>query len=207
MDVFDMYRSKLRSFPKMLNSLHLNILSNFSEISNSTNQQISQNPEDPIINLIAKDFCSFYKFNAQNIKNKNRYEDFRTKKQTEIEIHEIITRIGVNITTFPKVSLLLLEQSYFYDDIMDYLLFIAFAEHNFNTEKNFISYLVDVKNKNKDLVKRVTTSIVENSILIMIRSMTEQNDVMEKLINKVSFNFFTISLVILILEKLLNYLI
>lgn len=202
-----MYRSKLRSFPKMLNSLHLNILSNFSEISNSTNQQISQNPEDPIINLIAKDFCSFYKFNAQNIKNKNRYEDFRTKKQTEIEIHEIITRIGVNITTFPKVSLLLLEQSYFYDDIMDYLLFIAFAEHNFNTEKNFISYLVDVKNKNKDLVKRVTTSIVENSILIMIRSMTEQNDVMEKLINKVSFNFFTISLVILILEKLLNYLI
>ena len=187
-----MYRSRLHSFPKMLNSLHLNILSNFSDItkdgwsvSNQNNSQ-SQTSEDPIINLIAKDFCAFYKFNSQNMKNKNRYDDFRTKKQTEIEIHESITRIGVNITTYSKVSLLLLENSYFFEDIMDYLLFIAYAEHNFNTDKNFINYIAEKKKKDKETVKRVTTSIIENSIQILIHGMTDQNDVMEKLINKVT---------------------
>ncbi len=187
-----MYRAKLRSFPKMLNSLHLNILSNFSEIAN---QYISSNCDDPIINLLAKDFCAFFKFNPQNIKYKNRYDDFRTKKQTEVEIHEAITRIGVNITNYPKITGMLLDYSYFFDDIMDYLLFIAFAEHNFNCDKNFIQYCTEKKKKDKELVKRVTTSIVENSVLILIHGMTEQNDVMEKLINKVinqSLNFILV---------------
>ena len=179
-----MYRSKLRSFPKMLNSLHLNILSNFSEICGHY-QSNSNSADDPIINIIGKDICLFFKYNSQNIKYKNRYEEFRSKKQLEIEIHETITRIGVNITTFPKISAMLFEQSYFFDDIMDYLLFIAFAEHNFNTDKNFIQHIVEKKKKDKELVKRVATSIVENSVQILIHAMTEQNDVMNKLINKV----------------------
>ena len=31
-EVFDMYRGRLRNFTKLVNNLHLNILSNFSEI-------------------------------------------------------------------------------------------------------------------------------------------------------------------------------
>ena len=49
--------------------------------------------------LITYDIKSFYRITANY---KKRLEDFRKKKKTEFEIHNIITRAEVNISKYPN---------------------------------------------------------------------------------------------------------
>lgn len=94
-----------------------------------------------------------------------KYLIFKEKKKIFIEIHEIITRIGYNITTNIEYTFSLIN-SYFYTDIISFLIYVT------NT-RNFFD-IVSMQNQNKkdslDL-KHLLTSIIENSILILFNLM------------------------------------
>jgi hypothetical protein len=164
-DLFDPYRSRLRTFCKFLNNLHLNILGNISDISK--NGALEQ--YEPIMKDIMMDLKAFYRKTANSRK---RLEDFKHRKLNEVEIHEVITRIGVNVTKYQKLIISLLE-SYFYDDIIEYLIVIAKTNMN---GKDFISALAEKKKKNVDEVKRYVLAIIENSQAILINVMNSDDE-------------------------------
>ena len=59
--------------------------------------------------MIDQDLKGYYK--------NKRIEDFREKKQTDIEIHEIITRISINITKYWAITESFFD-TIFFSDIM-----------------------------------------------------------------------------------------
>jgi hypothetical protein len=173
---FDGFRGKLVSFIKILNNLHLNILANLSAISkNSANEQY-----EDIMKSIMIDLKAFYRKNV-NQATKKRIEEFKTKKLNELEIHELITRIGINVTKYPELAQSLVE-SYFYHDIIEFLLIMARTSEN---NKDFVTMVIDNRrNKEKD-VKNILLSILENSQFILINVLTINEIVTENFINQV----------------------
>jgi len=131
---------------------------------------------EEIIISINIDFKLFYytKKNSKNILNQNSSKNilrndlsmnnnsFKEKKQIFVEIHEILTRIGLRLTTNIEYSYSLIN-SKFYCDIIDYLAYIA------NTT-NLIQRILNQNNNKKDIlsVKSILTSIVENSISVLV---------------------------------------
>lgn len=188
-EVFDIYRGRLRNVPKMLNTLHLNILSNFSDIS----KYMVEEANEPLMKLICIDLKSFYRV-SQNYK--KRLDDFRNKKKQEFEIHEIITRIGVNVTKYGKLCLSLMD-SFYFDDIIEYLIIIGIGENNDNESSNSgisnnhknSDFLLKIKEKKKktnfEEIKKIVLSIVENSVLIIINIMNGPTDVSDPFSSKV----------------------
>jgi hypothetical protein len=185
-EAFEMYRGRLRNFNKLMNNFHLSILSNFADITKT----VYDPTFEPLTKLITEDIKSFYK-SSKNYK--NRLDNFRVKKRLEFDIHDTITRIGVNITKYESNSILLMD-SLFFDDIIEYLIIIAIGENNDNESTNsnnvgnadFILRMKEKKKKmNMEEIKKVVVSIVENSALIMINIMTSSDAVSDPFSAKV----------------------
>jgi len=164
-DLFDPYRSRLRTFCRFLNNLHLNILGNISDISKNA----AMEEYEPIMKGVMFDLKAFYRKTANSRK---RLEDFKSRKLNEVEIHEVITRIGLNVTKYQKLVLSLLE-SYFYDDIIEYIIVIAKTNVN---GKDFIINLAEKKKKSVEEIKRWTLAILENSQQILINVMNSDDE-------------------------------
>jgi hypothetical protein len=91
--------------------------------------------------------------------NKKRYSDLKRKKLIEVEIHEVITRLGNNLTKSGKLAFSLLD-SYFYEDLMEYIIHIA-------KNKRFIDDIHVKRKKPKEEVAKITQSIVENTLCVV----------------------------------------
>ena len=153
-NVFDIYRGKLKAFPKLLNNLHLNILANLSEIVN--NNEKAKGDEE-IIKFIMLDIKAFYRKSSKNDKRK----EFKKKIIYEIDIHEVITKVGVNITKSSRNVYSLLD-SYFFEDILDYLLIIV------NESNNIVEVINKIKLKKTTDIAKVLHKIIDNSINIVM---------------------------------------
>jgi len=156
--------------------------------------------------LIAKDLSAFYKFTlnaSKEIKSKNetKYVEFKKKKQFEIEYQANIMRIGANITLSESSCKHLLKNSYFYDDLIEYLLLISDAQHYLNINKNFIELMIEKKKKkNLKTLLSFIASIVENSTKVLIQVLSHGVDLVESFTDKVKhyinlykFNFIYIN--------------
>ncbi len=170
---FDPYRTKLRSFCRFLNNLHLNILSNISAVA-KMNSENKMERED-LLQKIMFDLKAYYR-NSGNAK--KRLEDFKTRKLYEVETHEVITRIAVNITKYHTLAYSMLE-SYFYDDLIEYLIVISQTNAQ---GKDFIQEVSEKKKRDVEEIKKYVLSIVENSQLIFIHIM-DLEDVSEQFCN------------------------
>jgi hypothetical protein len=184
-DVFEIYRGRLRSFNKMLNSLHLNILSNFSELPNEENYE-------NLTKLISLDVKSYYKMSPNY---KRRLDDFRIRKKTELEIHETMVRIGSQITKSHKNCEILMD-SFFFDDVIEYLIIIGVGEHYDDTESlnekssNQADFILKLKEKKKkqnlEEIKKSVAAVVENSLIIILNVMGSTNELSDPFSTKLA---------------------
>jgi hypothetical protein len=173
---FDVYRGRLKGFSKQLNYLHFNILANFSEIANDKDKK---NNED-IMKTIMVDLKGIYRKNESN---KRKYEEFVKRKFYEVEIIEIITRIGTNLTKYPKLAYSLMDCKY-YHDILQILI-------NIKKDGDYITETADRLKKKKDEVKKIVLLIVENSLNLIYNCVSsETNDISELFGNVVKYFFF-----------------
>lgn len=141
--------------------MHLNILAHFSEICRE-----EENKEyESTVKAIMLNIKSYYRKTPSN---KKRLEDFRKKKTYEVDIHEVITRIGANITKYHKMSFSLLD-SYFFDDIIDYLKLIK-------SSKDIVKEVIEKKKRDSEEIKKFILSITENSALIFLNIMSSTED-------------------------------
>lgn len=93
---------------------------------------------------------------------KTNYYRLIKKKQIFIEIHETLTRIGFSLTANVQFSFSLINSN-FYSDIAEYLIFIT-------STPNLIEKIANLNQNKKDdiSVKKLLTSIIENSIFIIL---------------------------------------
>ena len=90
----------------------LDAISIFSEINYCPGDPSTmQNLEEVFINLKA-----FY-----DRKNKKCSSDFISSKSSELDIHQIITRIFLNLSKVNKVVEMFLQEDVILDDLLDYL--------------------------------------------------------------------------------------
>jgi hypothetical protein len=185
-NVFEIYRGRMKNFNKILNNLHLNILSNFSEIITETNYY----QYEDLSNLISKDIKAYYK-NTPNFK--RRFEDFQQRKYYEIEIHETITRIGANITRSEN-SCKNLMNSLFFEDIIQFLIVIANCQskddsqvsEGSNNGPDFILRVNEKKKKtNLEKIKKIVASILHQSLDIINNILICSDEVYENFSTKV----------------------
>lgn len=183
-DGFDMFRGRLRGAQRTVNHLHLAVLANISELSKYKEEEETV---DAILALIAQDLNAFYRITKTY---KKRLEDFRKKKKYDVEVHELMTRIGVNITKHSTHCKDLMD-SYYFDDIIEYLIIIGVGEQNENDEENFkgLDFIAKIKEKKKksniDEIKKTTASIVDNSLKIIINIMSSPNEISDSFSTKV----------------------
>jgi hypothetical protein len=170
---FDPYRTKLRSFCRFLNNLHLNILANLSAIAKTNSE--NQTEQEGLLQKIMFDLKAYYRYSSNS---KKRLEDFKTRKFYEVETHEVITRIAVNITKHPNLAFSMLE-SYFYDDLIEYLIIISQTR---SETKDFIQEVCQKKKKDSEEIKKYVLSIVENSQQIFLNIM-DYEDVADQFCN------------------------
>lgn len=182
-DVFDIYRGRLRGLTKMMNNLHLNILSNFSNIDES------EEKAEQTLATVTADLKAFYKMSPNY---KKRLGDFRSRKRNEFEIHEMITKIGANVTKNEKNSSALID-SVFYDDIIEYLIIIANSESEDDNKVSLnCDFMIKMKEKKKkmnfDEIKRIVFNIVNNSITIILNVMMANESISNNFSSKVKIN-------------------
>lgn len=171
-------------FFRLLNKNYLNFLSNISELTkelknsnlieklNSTNSKSSQKKKllnkikiyTESINLEFK--FLFYKSESKNEKENKKETSiefyrkiFKEKKKQFIDIHELILRIGYNLTSNIEYTISLYS-SFFFDDVVDFLILISKG----NLIDNYLKYHTT---KSEEEAKSLLSSIVENSINIL----------------------------------------
>ncbi len=119
---------------------------------------------------------------------KQKYDDFKKKKFQEIEIQEIVTRIGTNISNEPQLSYHLIDETSVYiNDIIDYIKGIALSGSD--PKKNFLDVLMkDKVRKRTDMQDgKIILSIVENTITIVTNIFKSPKELVTKFFKKVRF--------------------
>jgi len=106
----------------MLNNLHLNILAVFSEINKNNVVNDDKNMRLQYVDILKSVFSDVRCFYKETKNNKKRIDDFKNNKNTEIEIHEIITRIFSNMTKLPESLNLIGAEDTINEDIIDFLI-------------------------------------------------------------------------------------
>ena len=103
--------------------------------------------------FILTDLRSCFK-NTTNYK--KRYDDFKDKKYVEIEIQEVITRIGVNVSKEPQLMYNLVDNSSLFTyDLIAYLSKLSSVKVNNGEKDLFLDKLSDgrLKVKNQYSIK------------------------------------------------------
>jgi hypothetical protein len=103
---------------------------------------------------------------------KKRYDDFKRKKLTEIETHEVISRLGTNLTKSSKIAFSLLD-SYFFTDLIEYLVYMS-------KSKKFFEDIHSKKKKSEEEIAMTAQSIVENTLCIVINVFHSESDVIAR---------------------------
>jgi len=138
----------------------LGVLANLSDVAKGDENLTS----DQLVKPIMLDLKSFYRKNSASVGMGKKFLEFKKRKIFEVEIHEIISRIGLNVTSYPESAALLID-SYFYEDIVDFLSNISKMKNN---GKDYIKELCELKKKrNPEELKKMVVSIVENSCQIL----------------------------------------
>jgi hypothetical protein len=169
-ETFELYRGKLRGSPRLINHLHLSILANFSLVED---HELKKN--------ILKDIKAFYRPGDAY---KRRLDDFLIRKKSDIEIHETVTRIAVNLTNSKKLSAALLDTQ-FYNDIIEVLILIGSDEEPNDVQKlDFIQRIVNKKGLKIEKVKKFVQGIVENTLAVVINLLqSEASEAFTKKVN------------------------
>jgi hypothetical protein len=155
----------LRTFSKLLNNLHLNVLANISDVIGKFEKVEDDFHEDIMRNLMI-DIKAYYRKTESH---KKRFEDFKRRKFREIEIHEVITRVCTNLTKSSKNAFSLLD-SYFYEDLLEFLVYIS------KTKKKFVEEIHMKRKKGKEEIAKITQSIIENSITVINNIFNSEGD-------------------------------
>lgn len=171
-DLFEFYRGKLRAFYRVVNFNYLNFLFNLSECSNLENTELV----NKLYSDISYDIKMFYRNSSLNNK---KFSFFKEKKKKFIEIHEIITRITYKITINTENILSLLD-SMFYQDIIEFILYVK-------DKPKIVEEVSKAIRKSPETIKKLLTSIIENSIIILSNSLNgdldETSDRILKIVN------------------------
>jgi len=179
---------------KTLNKLHLTVLANFSEIFNideqkdvdSESQQLLQDSKKHIL----MNFRSFFKKSTLYVKS---YEEFKKIKFEEIEIHLIITRIGVIISKEPLFCFHLVDNtSLFIYDIINFLHNISKA--GYHNRRNFIISFSKNILLQKSLLQAgiMFLNIVINTTVIVINIFCSPQEILNNFVQKVEILLFNI---------------
>jgi len=177
-DNFSIYRGKIKTFSKMLNNLHLNILAIFSELQKHS---ILKTPEKRglMIETMKQVFVDLRSFYKETKHNKKRIDDFKNNKFTEVDIHEIICRIFCNLTKLPETLNQIGSEESIIDDVFEFLSKIANVKKD--NHNNYVKSLFENgkrKKRSPEELKRILLSIVDNTVL-GIRNMFIEGDDME----------------------------
>ena len=183
-DYFEPYRHKLKGLCLIINNLYLNEMYNVSHIT----EEIFKDEQHPIISEIKTDFSSFYVPSSPEENYRSKYEDFKIKKQIEIEIHEITLKIAFNLTKLIYCSKWLIRETCFVNDLLDFLIYMSRGEIVGGETKDVVEYLTIIKKKKTtDSVKVVLLNILELSLNILINFVNlEDETISELFINKVT---------------------
>jgi len=185
-DTFESYRGKIKNSSfRTLNNVHLSVLSNLCEVDTNSDSY------NTLMELISNNLKSFYCLTDEN---KSKREEFLIKKLTHLEIHEIITRIGVKLTRNAKFSKILNANSFFFNDIIEYIYTIAYNEfienkkfnkktqtrHTEFTADNNADFITKIKEKKRNFseeeISRYTYNITENTINIFNNLINSEDD-------------------------------
>lgn len=208
-DIFSIYKAKLKKFSKLLNNLHLNCLANFSEITKSEAKYIGTDSEEyqNHLNEVMNDFRSFYKSKKTSKKKK---EDFILNKQEEFEIQEIVIRIFANLVKSNFLFKDLINDTYFFIDIVDYLGKFT-GQYKRKDNKEYIRYLLEKERRSGEGIRKSILSLVENSVSVIkefvIRG-KENEEIFKNLKSSLSnsySNSYMISLITSCLKNLKSY--
>jgi len=156
---------------KMLNNLHLNVLAVFSD----THRLKDPSKRDKMIDVMKQVFSDMRSFYKETKNNKKRIDDFKNNKFTEIDIHEIITRIFCNMTKLPETLNMIGSEDNIIEDIFDFLIKMS----NVKKDNNFVKNLFEAdkkKKKSPEELKRVIMSIVDNSMIGICNLIIEGDD-------------------------------
>jgi len=135
--------------------------------------------------FILTDLRSCFK-NTTNYK--KRYDDFKDKKYVEIEIQEVITRIGVNVSKEPQLMYNLVDNSSLFTyDLIAYLSKLSSVKVNNGEKDLFLDKLSDgrLKVKNQAQALNTVVKIVENSVLIIYNIINSPREIYDKFVDKV----------------------
>ena len=127
-DNLNLFRGKIKGFSKSLNSVHLNILAIFSEIIKDEKEICNDETLEEFFNFISYiflDLRSFYKYKTNETE---KLDNFISSKNNEVEIHETITRIILNLSKRQQFAALFWEEFVIIDDLINYITNIAKEE-------------------------------------------------------------------------------
>ena len=132
---------------------------------------------------ILTDLRSFFK-NTTNYK--KRYDDFRDRKFCELEIHETITKIALNISKEPALVYNLVDNSSLFS--IDLIGFLKKISTSNNDKAKFFDKLTDgkLKVKNPEVAMKIIVRIVENTIHIIYNLINSPDQVANKFVDKVN---------------------
>lgn len=153
-ECFEPYRNKMRGLSLILNNLHINEIYNISNlIENNSNIKEDQMQ---VINDINNDFSMYYLPSVPEENFRSKYEDFKTKKQKDIEMHEVTLKIGQNLTKVAACSKHLITKTCFVDDLLDFLVYFARGEILNGETKDIVDYITAIKNKKSNETIKIT---------------------------------------------------
>jgi len=148
---FEPYRHKLKGLSLIINTLYLNEMYNVSHIV----EEIFKDEQHPIISEIKTDFSSYYEPSIPEENYRSKYEDFKIKKQSEIEIHEICLKIAFNLTKLIYCSKWLIRETCFVNDLLDFLVYMSRGEIVNGETKDIVEFLSIVKKKKEQTQLRL----------------------------------------------------
>jgi len=135
---------------------YLNLLIKFAEIEFEAMPNLKEKSAS-LYGIITENIKSFYFVSFENIK---ILRNFKEQKKQNIEIHEIFLRLNALITRLSKGAVSLLKSNLL-PDTLEYLILISESKNAF---KNFEM----LTGKNKENLRLLFSSIIENSFIIMI---------------------------------------
>ena len=161
-DNLNLFRGKIKGFSKSLNSVHLNILAIFSEIIKDEKEICNDETLEEFFNFISYiflDLRSFYKYKTNETE---KLDNFISSKNNEVEIHETITRIILNLSKRQQFAALFWEEFVIIDDLINYITNIA--------KEEFIKKIIEKERKKKNIndITNSFLSICENTLNILL---------------------------------------
>lgn len=156
----------------MINLSHLSLIKNI----------VVESPNEAVTKIVMYCFRAFFKANGSL--NSKRFKEFQSRKLVDLDLEELVSFIGFQLTKSSKMVKLLMESDFF-DDLIEYLIITATGFHTGDSSNNtdFVTKIIEKKKlkKEDDLLKKQIEKILKN-ILGTILNIYKSED--EALINQ-----------------------